>query len=136
MLSHKYVNYLHLNQRQLNRQIVILLSFLVLAYLVVESRSDPTYLTGLLACVASLVFCAAPLAQVRDVVNTKSSEKMPFPLIMSSFLVTVMWFLYGLLIRDQFVSVPNGIGAVISLIELSLFVIYPQTSKTHKEVSN
>ncbi|CAG2163178.1 unnamed protein product [Oppiella nova] len=119
-----------IKRSQLNKQIGFLLSLLVLAYMVVESRSDPTYLAGLLACISSLVFCAAPLALVRDVVQSKSSEKLPFILIISSFMVTIMWFLYGLVIKDQFVSVTNGIGALINTVQLSLFVIYPNKAKT------
>jgi len=114
---------------QLNQQILVLLLFLTSAYFVVESRSEPTALAGLLACGASLVFCAAPLAMVRDVIQTKSSDKMPFPLIMSSFLVTIMWFLYGVAINDSYVWVTNGMGALINLVQLALFVIYPNKAK-------
>ncbi|CAG2122282.1 unnamed protein product, partial [Medioppia subpectinata] len=114
----------------LNRQIGYLLVILASVSMVVESRSDPTYLAGLLACMASLLCCSAPLVGVGEVLRTKSSEKLPFVLIASSFVVSLMWLLYGLVINDQFVSVTNGIAVLISTVQLSLFVIYPTKAKT------
>ncbi len=106
-----------------------------MAYIMAETRDDPLTLTGSLACISSLVFCGAPLVSVSDVIRTKSTEKLPFLLILSSFLVTIMWFSYGFVLRDAFIQVPNGIGAIISGVQLCLFAIYPNKPKSRKDVS-
>ncbi len=123
------------NQKPLTKQIGLLLTFLVMAYIMAETRDDPLTLTGSLACISSLVFCGAPLVSVSDVIRTKSTEKLPFLLILSSFLVTIMWFSYGFILRDAFIQVPNGIGAIISGVQLCLFAIYPNKPKSRKDVS-
>ncbi len=106
-----------------------------MAYIIGQSREDPKTLAGTLACISSLVFCGSPLASVSDVIKTKSTEKLPFLLILSSFLVTIMWFLYGFALNDAFIQVPNAIGALISGVQLYLFVIYPNEPKSRKDVS-
>jgi hypothetical protein len=50
-------------------------------------------------------------------------------------LVTIMWFLYGFALNDAFIQVPNAIGALISGVQLYLFVIYPNEPKSRKDVS-
>lgn len=95
--------------------------------------NGPVNLCGLLACVSSLVFTAAPLVLVADVIKSKSSEKLPFLLIISSFFVSISWFFYGFILKDAFIQVPNGIGTMISGVQLSLFVLYPSKTKLNKE---
>lgn len=95
--------------------------------------NGPVNLCGLLACASSLIFIAAPLVLVADVIKSKSSEKLPFLLIVSSFFVSISWFFYGFVLKDAFIQVPNGIGTMISGVQLSLFVLYPSKTKLNKE---
>lgn len=80
---------------------------------------------GYLCCAVTVLFFAAPLTMLFHVVRVKNSESLPFPLIASSFFVSLQWFVYGLLIDDTFVQVPNFLGCLLSCTQLALFVIYP-----------
>lgn len=46
-------------------------------------------------------------------------------MIFASFIVCLQWWFYGYLISDNFVQIPNALGCLLSLIQLSLFIIYP-----------
>ncbi|KAL3664326.1 hypothetical protein V7S43_010651 [Phytophthora oleae] len=65
----------------------------------------------------------SPLATIRKVVTTKSTASMPFTMCL-------MWIVYGLVISDMFVLIPNAI-------QLVLYAIYPSnSSKTLEEVAS
>lgn len=60
-----------------------------------------------------------------DVFRKKSTEMLPLPLILMSFLVSVQWFAFGLIAKDLFLQVPNVLGSMLSGTQLMLFCIYP-----------
>ncbi|XP_070171275.1 sugar transporter SWEET1 isoform X2 [Polyergus mexicanus] len=61
----------------------------------------------------------------KEVIKTKSTEILPFPLIFTGTLVSFLWFLYGLIINNVFVIFQNAVGFILCIIQLSLFVIFP-----------
>lgn len=63
-----------------------------------------TYFTGLLCCLVFVIFCAAPLSMLFSVIETKSTDILPFPLILASCLVSLIWFVYGYMIDDKFIQ--------------------------------
>ncbi|XP_076326659.1 sugar transporter SWEET1-like isoform X2 [Tachypleus tridentatus] len=118
-----------LNKSTLHKQFLgsgILLGglFYYLMYLT-KDVSSAIQASGLMASAASLMFCAAPFASLADVIKTKSVENLPFPIIISTFVVTSLWFIYGFLLNDKYIQVPNFIGCLLALLQLSLFAIYP-----------
>ncbi|XP_046918605.1 sugar transporter SWEET1 isoform X2 [Dermatophagoides farinae] len=110
---------------KINRPIIAVLSFIFFVHLYIQYSIEPEYLVGLMACLSSLFFSISPMPLVFEVIRSKCTERLPFSLIASSFMVTLLWFIYGSLIGDSFVKIPNGIGAIIYGIQLSLFAIYP-----------
>uniref|UniRef100_A0A914NU99 Sugar transporter SWEET1 n=1 Tax=Meloidogyne incognita TaxID=6306 RepID=A0A914NU99_MELIC len=50
-------------------------------------------------------------------------------LCLANMTVCLQWLLYGFLVDDLYMKVPNSIGTIISSVQLSLFVIYPRTYK-------
>lgn len=81
--------------------------------------------SGLLCCSVGVFFFASPLIKLRHVILTRNTECLPFPIILASFFVTLQWFIYGQLIDDSFIQIPNFLGCILSAIQLTLFVIYP-----------
>lgn len=43
----------------------------------------------------------------------------------ANFLVSSQWCLYGNLVQDIYIVVPNGIGMFLAVVQLALFVILP-----------
>ncbi|KAG6774299.1 hypothetical protein POTOM_021652 [Populus tomentosa] len=79
---------------------------------------------GCAAAVFSIIMYGSPLSIMRTVIKTKSVEYMPFFLSLFVFLCGTSWFVYGLLGRDPFVAVPNGVGCGLGALQLILYFIY------------
>ncbi|XP_071922606.1 bidirectional sugar transporter SWEET2a-like isoform X2 [Coffea arabica] len=62
------------------------------------------------------------------VIKTKSVEYMPFYLSLATFLMSLSFFGYGMFKQDLFISVPNGIGSLLGIIQLVLYFCYSRSS--------
>lgn len=75
---------------------------------------------------------SAPLAGLKDVIRLASTENLPFPLCLANLLVSIQWLLYGYLVEDFYLELPNVIGIVLALLQLSLFLVYPSRRSSSK----
>ncbi|PIN22595.1 Multitransmembrane protein [Handroanthus impetiginosus] len=79
---------------------------------------------GYLSVFSLISMFASPLFIINLVIRTKSVEYMPFYLSLSTFLMSLSFFVYGMLKQDPFITVPNGIGAILGIIQLVLYFCY------------
>ncbi|KAH7835424.1 hypothetical protein Vadar_026052 [Vaccinium darrowii] len=84
---------------------------------------------GLAASVFSIIMYGSPLSIMWNVVKTKSVEFMPFFLLLFVFFCGTSWFLFGLIGNDPFVSVPNGFGCGLGVVQL-IFMSFTTTRNT------
>ncbi|KAI1724820.1 sugar efflux transporter for intercellular exchange domain-containing protein [Ditylenchus destructor] len=93
----------------------------------VESKEG---ILGVICMLLNIASIGSPLLDVGQVIRTKSTESLPFMLCAGNMAVSIQWLLYGILVDDFYMKVPNSVAVVISIMQLSLFVIYPATYKT------
>lgn len=72
---------------------------------------------------------ASPLFGLKEIIKNQSTEGLPFPIIFSGTIVTFMWLLYGIILRNKFLVLQNVVAVVLCASQLSLFVIYPSKPK-------
>ncbi|XP_076625766.1 sugar transporter SWEET1 isoform X2 [Colletes latitarsis] len=66
-----------------------------------------------------------------EIVKTKNTDILPFPLILMGTLVSFQWLLYGVIIDNGFVIFQNAVGFFLSVVQLSMFAIFPSKSKAN-----
>ncbi|MCO5595041.1 hypothetical protein L7F22_049078 [Adiantum nelumboides] len=105
---------------------VILVSYgiiivLTLTVLPVDRRA---LFVGTIAAVLNTAMYAAPLAAMKNVIETKSVESMPFLLSLCTLINSCLWAIYGILKKDPFIIVPNALGVVFGILQLTLYARY------------
>lgn len=112
--------------RQFTMILLVLVCAIIYSQYEVDVEQAKAHM-GVLCCLVTIMFFAAPLASLMHVMKVKSAESLPYPIILSTFVVSLLWFLYGVIINDKFVQVPNFLGCILCGFQLSLFVYYPRT---------
>ncbi|XP_057510341.1 bidirectional sugar transporter SWEET2-like [Actinidia eriantha] len=79
---------------------------------------------GYLSVISLISMFASPLFVVNLVIKTKRVEFMPFYLSLATFLMSLSFFAYGMFKCDLFISVPNGIGTGLGIVQLVLYHYY------------
>ena len=110
------------------RMILIAVTFVVLVQAYVSHEEDlalSQMRVGLLGAILSISYSSAPLANLRLVFKTRNTESLPFYLILATVIATGQWTLYGAIIEDNIIKIPNFVGFIAALFQLSLFLCFP-----------
>jgi solute carrier family 50 protein (sugar transporter) len=83
----------------------------------------------------NIVNFGAPLAGMRVVLRKKCCDTLPLPLCTANLLVSSQWFVYGFLVNDIYIIIPNGAGVFLAILQLSLFLIFPRKVGTSAPLS-
>lgn len=109
--------------------VVLVFGGVVLVSLFALHGNSRKLFCGFAATIFSIIMYGSPLSIMRLVIRTKSVEFMPFFLSFFVFLCGTSWFIFGLLGRDPFLAVPNGVGSVLGTMQLILYFIYRDKKK-------
>uniref|UniRef100_A0A914CA79 Sugar transporter SWEET1 n=1 Tax=Acrobeloides nanus TaxID=290746 RepID=A0A914CA79_9BILA len=81
---------------------------------------------GFICMTFNIINFGAPLAGIGVVLRKKCCDTLPFPLCTANFLVSSQWCLYGFLVNDIYIIIPNAAGMGLAILQLSLFLIFPR----------
>ncbi|XP_004501726.1 bidirectional sugar transporter SWEET12 [Cicer arietinum] len=124
-----YVAYCPKKARMSTLRMIVLMNFggfcaiVVLTHVLAKGEARFKLLGWICVVFATSVF-AAPLSIIRVVIRTKSVEFLPFPLSLLLLISAVMWLLYGISLRDIYVTLPNVVGLVFGIVQITLYAIY------------
>ncbi|CAH9053088.1 unnamed protein product [Cuscuta europaea] len=134
-----YIYYASKEARMQTVKMIVLMEFAGFGAVVLVSQflfqgAVRAQVVGWVCLVFSLCVFVAPLCIVRQVIKTKSVEHMP--ILLSVFLTfsSVVWFFYGLLLKDINIAVPNVLGFFFSILQMVLYMIYKGKSEDMKKL--
>ncbi|XVE90078.1 hypothetical protein DITRI_Ditri20bG0048200 [Diplodiscus trichospermus] len=104
-------------------------SLIMLLTNLLTKGSNRVTVMGWICAVHSVAVFASPLSIMRQVIRTRSVEHMPFFLSFFLSLCGIVWFFYGLFIKDFFIALPNGLGFLLGIAQMTLYVIYKNATK-------
>ncbi|XP_055300779.1 sugar transporter SWEET1-like [Sitodiplosis mosellana] len=108
----------------------------IYAYTFVENPKNLKARYGLILTVLILCLIGSPLLRLGEIIRTKSTAGLPFPMICTGTLISFLWLLHGIVTRETFSTVLNVVIFSINVFQLSLFVIFPSKStKSRKDGS-
>lgn len=83
---------------------------------------------GYLVTLVNISMFGAPLLQIQSVLRERSSKGLPLPTCATGLLCSSMWTVVGVQLANPPLAVPNGIGAVLNLLQLALIAVFPRES--------
>lgn len=89
-----------------------------------QSSSSFNLAVGYIAIASSLVLYSSPLSTIKLVIQTKSSESIPAPMIITGVINNTLWVIYGILLKDIILILPTAINIVLGAVQVMLYVIY------------
>ncbi|XP_053133522.1 sugar transporter SWEET1 isoform X3 [Hemicordylus capensis] len=87
---------------------------------------------GLFCSLFTISMYLSPLADLAKIVKTQSTQCLSFPLTVTTFLASASWTLYGLLLQDLYIAVPNVPGIATSMVRFWLFWRFPDHDRAYK----
>ena len=91
-------------------------------------------IVGISSDISSLLYYAAPLATIAEVIRTKDSSSLFVPVIVISAFNCTLWLFYGLFgVQSALIYIPNAICLLLCIVELIVRAIYPASSKSFEE---
>ncbi|KAF7238575.1 Sugar transporter SWEET1, partial [Varanus komodoensis] len=85
---------------------------------------------GLFCSIFTITMYLSPLADLAKIIKSRSTRCLSFPLTVTTFLASTCWTLYGLLLEDLYIAVPNMPGIATSLVRFWLFWRFPPSRES------
>lgn len=88
---------------------------------------------GYVGVCVSLILNASPFESIRHVVKVKSASSIPILLCLAGAVSNTIWVVYGLVVDDLVVAVPNAVCVVFGVVQITLYVMYNPYRSSRKQ---
>mmetsp|Transcript_20038 Transcript_20038/g.18190 ORF Transcript_20038/g.18190 Transcript_20038/m.18190 type:complete len:222 (+) Transcript_20038:1-666(+) len=89
------------------------------------NRQQAITVIGILCCVSSLAYYAAPLSSVIQIIRTSDASSIYLPTVVINFVNAFCWFIYGIFgVHDLIIWLPTIIGALLAISEITIKLFY------------
>lgn len=97
----------------------------------------PSYYTGIIALFFNIIMYFMPIEQIYYVIKAKNNVYIELWLAIALFINTLAWSIFGILLSDNWdIIIPNGVGFIISIIQLVVWCKYRVSKKYDKLSKN
>jgi uncharacterized protein with PQ loop repeat len=90
-------------------------------------------LTGYIALTTSSLMSVAPAQNFGKIFREKDNSYIPIRIVVIIFLSGVIWFLYGILVWDMIVILPNVWASLIGFVQIMIYIKFAKPSLTKEE---
>eukprot|EP00519_Triparma_laevis_P007154 CAMPEP_0182499928 /NCGR_PEP_ID=MMETSP1321-20130603/8028_1 /TAXON_ID=91990 /ORGANISM="Bolidomonas sp., Strain RCC1657" /LENGTH=232 /DNA_ID=CAMNT_0024704183 /DNA_START=94 /DNA_END=792 /DNA_ORIENTATION=+ len=117
---------------------VFMAAVLTIVFLVIPNAGDwgksdakvESSVLGTVSDVFNVLMYAGPLTIMSTVIKTKSVEYMPLALTIGTSFCSFTWLWYGFVVKDPYIIIPNGGGALLCVCQIILYTTYCNTAET------
>ncbi|GLE11431.1 hypothetical protein PINS_up023847 [Pythium insidiosum] len=111
----------------------VLAALIAIAVLVMHATTRPEkeaqLLIGLPGNALSLLTSASPLLQLRTILRTKDASSLPFGMSVMNVVAGGVWMVYGIMLRDPLISLPNLFALTMGAIQVALILRFPAKNR-------
>ena len=95
----------------------------------VLSLESQRYTVGIVVNLNLVFFYGAPLSTIFTVLHTQSSATIHIPTTITNTFNGTFWAAFGIATTDWFIAVPNGLGAMLGVLQGVLCLAFPRQGK-------
>ena len=108
----------------------------VLAFVLWFAKAKKSGPIGKVGVLINMAMYASPLAAIKAVLETKSSESIPLPLTVASLVSCILWTICGYLdMHDPYVWLPTTFGIIFGLAQVALKLAFNEKAELMKDLS-
>jgi solute carrier family 50 protein (sugar transporter) len=101
------------------------LFFPIIFTLSISNRDAFPSIMAYVTIIIQLLFFASPLLNAIQIIRTKSAAILYWPLALTASLSCGLWTIYGIVLAQMSIYLPNAIGCVFGITQMLLCCIYP-----------
>jgi len=115
-------------QRVVRHSLAVIATFGAIAaglILLVPTREARSNILGMINTATAIGFAASPLTEIGTVLRTRSAASIPQAMVTLLTICASSWAVYGLVLSNVWMVLPNAVNAVLGALQVALTLLYP-----------